>query len=50
MIGVSTFTLLEDTSSYTSKERVGKQLTSKDIPFGTGEPLKENKQMLEDEK
>ena len=46
---VSTFTLLEDTVSYTRKERVGKQNPSKDITLGTGEPLKETKDILEDE-
>ena len=37
---VCPFTLLVDTFSYTSKERVGKQIPLKDIPSGTGEPLK----------
>ena len=46
---VSPFTLLENTFSYTSKERVGKQIPSKDIPSGTGEPLKETKNIIEDE-
>ena len=35
--------------SYTSKQRVGKQIPSKYITLGAGEPLKETKDMLEDE-
>ena len=46
---VSPFTLLEDTFSYTIKERVGKKILSKEIPLDTGDPLKETKYMLEDE-
>ena len=42
-------TLLEDTFSYTSKERVGKNIPSKYIPSGTGYRLKETKNILEDE-
>ena len=37
---VSPFTLIEDMFSYTRKERVGKQILSKDIILGTREPLK----------
>ena len=44
---VSPLTLLEDTFSYTGKESVGKQIPSKEIPSGTGDPLKETKKMLE---
>ena len=44
---VSPFALLKDTFSYTSKERVGKQIPSKYIPSGIGGPLKETKDMLE---
>ena len=43
---VSTFTL-EVTFSYTSKERVVKQISLKDIPLGTGDPLKETKVVIE---
>ena len=43
------FTILEDSFSYKSKERVGKKFPSKEIPLGTGEPLKETENMLEDE-
>ena len=46
---VSPFILLEETFSYKRKERVGKQIPSKCIPSGTVEPLKETKDMLEDE-
>ena len=49
MVGVSPFTLLEDSFSYTSKERVGKQIPSKDILLGAGKPLKETKKVLENE-
>ena len=43
------FTLIGKTFSYTSKKSVGKQIPSKEIPLGTGGPLKETKNMLEDE-
>ena len=44
----SPFTFLEETFSYTRTERVGKQIPLKDISSGTGEPMKETKNMLED--
>ena len=44
---VGPFTLLEDTFFYKSKERVGKHISSKYIPFGTGKSLKENQNILE---
>ena len=37
---VSPFIILEDKFSYTRNERVGKHITSKDIPSFTGYPLK----------
>ena len=43
----SPFTLLEGTFSYTSKERVVKYITSKEITLGTGEPLKRTKMMFQ---
>ena len=46
MVRVSTLTLIDDTFSYTSKDQVGKQIPPKEIPLGTGEPLKETKNML----
>ena len=46
---ISPFTLLEDTFFYTSKERVGKNIPYKDSPSGTGDPLKETENILEDE-
>ena len=45
---VSPFTLLEDTFSYTSKERAGKNISLRGNPLGTGEPLKERTNMFED--
>ena len=45
---VSTFTLLENTFSYTSKDQFEKQIPLEYIPSGTGDPLKETKNMLED--
>ena len=42
------FTLLEDTFSYTSKDRVGQKIPSINIHSGTGNPLKETKNTLED--
>ena len=47
MVGISPFTLLENTFSYTSKERVGKQIPPEDIPLGTEKSLKETKKMIE---
>ena len=49
MVRVSTLTIPEDKFSYTIKENVGKQIPPKEITSGTGEPLKETKDMLEDE-
>ena len=46
---VSPFKLLEDTFSYTSKDCVGKHISSKEIPSEIGDPLKETKNMFEDE-
>ena len=46
---ISDFTLLKNIFSYTSKERVGKNIPSKEISLRTGEPLKETKNMLEKE-
>ena len=46
---VSTFTLLEETFSYKSKEHVGKHITSKEITLGTGESLKETENIFEDD-
>ena len=46
---VGPFILIEDTFSYTRKECVGKQISPKEIPLGTGDPLKETKNVLEDE-
>ena len=46
---VSPFALLEDKFSYISKDHVEIQIPSKDIPSGTGEPLKETKKIIEDE-
>ena len=37
---ISPYKLLEDKFLYTRKERVGKQIPSKDIILGTREPLK----------
>ena len=48
-IRVSPFTFIEDTLSYTSKECVRKHTQSKKNTFGTGDPMKEIKKMLEDE-
>ena len=45
----SPFKLLEDTFSYTGNQHVGKQITPKEIPSGTGDPLIETEDMLEDE-
>ena len=45
----STFTILENKFSYTIKESLGKQIPSKEVPLGTGEPQKEIKKMLEEE-
>ena len=36
-------TLLKETFSYTSKERFGTNIPSKEIPLGTGESLKNPK-------
>ena len=44
----SPFTILENTFSYTSKKLVEKQIPLKEISSGTGEPLKETKNMLEE--
>ena len=44
---VSPLTLLEDIFSYTSKDRVEKQIPLKEITLETGEPLKESQKMLE---
>ena len=49
MVRVSPLTLLEHKFSYTSRERFGKHIPSKEIPSGTGKPLKETKDMLKDE-
>ena len=49
IVRVSTFTLLEDKVSYTSKACVAKHISSKEIPPGTGYPLKETENMLEEE-
>ena len=46
---VNLFTLIKDTFSYTSKDSFGKQIPSKEIPSRTGEPVKEIKNILEDE-
>ena len=46
---VSSFTPLEYKCPYTSKERFGKHMPSKEIPSKDGEPPKETKKMLEDE-
>ena len=46
---VTTFTLLEEIFSYTSNERFGKQIPSKEITLGTEDPLKETKNISEDE-
>ena len=45
---VRPFTLIEDSFSYTRKERVRKHISSKYISLGTGKTLKETKNMLED--
>ena len=47
-VRVSPFTFIEDTLSYTSKECVRKHTQSKKKTFGTGDPMKEIKKMLED--
>ena len=49
MVRVVPFILPEETFPYTIKERVVKQIPSKEIPSGTGDPMKETKDMLEDE-
>ena len=46
---VSTYTLLEEIVSYSSKEHVGKQIPLKEIQSKTGGLFKE-KEMLEDKK
>ena len=43
------FTLLEKAFSYIRRDCVGKQIPSKYILLGTGELLKETKNMIEDE-
>ena len=38
---VSTYTILKDIVSYSSKDHVGKYITLKYIPYKTGGPLKD---------